>query len=75
MHLIRHFLDFAGKKRLPLASHILQWVYVSHNGFRFPFAHHATAEAQAADLYLLLWDAIEYGFQVLNSVALTFILV
>lgn len=50
------------------ATHVLQFVYVSYGGFRFPFAHFATKDAQAPELFDLLWDIIdklqEWGFEV-----------
>ena len=52
-----------------LASHVLQFVFLGNNGFRWPFAHFATKEAQAPELYLMFMDAVdklqEWGFQVI----------
>ena len=56
------------KSQVTLATHVLQWIYVSHSGFRFPFAHFATSEAQASELFCILWRALdkleEWGFKV-----------
>ncbi len=57
-----------GKENVKLANQVLQFVYLGFNGFRFPIAHWPTATANAADMYVNMWQAIqklfEYGFQV-----------
>lgn len=49
-------------------THVLQWVYITHGGFWFPFAHFATSEAQAPEFVVILWDIVDnlrlWGFQV-----------
>jgi len=66
--------DITGGK-LKLASHVLQFVYLSHGGFRFPIAHFATSECQAAELHLLFWEAVDnlldHGFEVINLVSMS----
>ena len=56
------------KVQITMATHILQWVYVGYGGFRFPFAHFATKEAQAPELFVILWKVVdklaEWGFKV-----------
>ena len=51
-----------------MASHILQLVYLTPGGFRFPVAHFATKDAQAPELIALLWRGVdllqERGFKV-----------
>ena len=50
----------------PLATHVLQFIFLGHTGFRFPFAFFPTKEASAASLYVNVWKAIsiieEWGF-------------
>ena len=49
-----------------LANHVLLMQFVGCGGFRFPFAHFATRQATAADLYIHFWKAVSmqeaYGF-------------
>ncbi len=51
-----------------LASHALQFEFLSFHGFVFPFAHFATTGVQAHHLILLFWEAVqhlmEYNFKV-----------
>ncbi|ELT87513.1 hypothetical protein CAPTEDRAFT_190460 [Capitella teleta] len=57
-----------GKSEVQLASHVLQILFVSHSGFRFPVAHYPTHEAQAPELFHVIWEAIDklddWGFNV-----------
>ena len=51
-----------------MANHVLQLVFHSFGGFRWPIAFFASATATAHQLYLIIWEAIdllgEYGFDV-----------
>ena len=55
-------------RRLNLASHVLQMVFLGDSNFRFPFAHFPTHEANASDIYVLFWEAVmnlqKWGFKV-----------
>ena len=46
---------------------MLQFVFLGNNGFRFPFAHFPTKEADPASLYTNFWKAVgwlrRFGFQ------------
>ncbi|ELU04967.1 hypothetical protein CAPTEDRAFT_184970 [Capitella teleta] len=56
------------KSEVQLASHVLQILFLSHSGFRFPVAHYPTHEAQAPELFHVIWEAIDklddWGFKV-----------
>ncbi|KAL3854195.1 hypothetical protein ACJMK2_013473 [Sinanodonta woodiana] len=49
-----------------LGNYALQMVFLELTGFRFPFAHFITRQAQASELYTLFWGAVDklsvYGF-------------
>lgn len=61
-----HFI-LSGKETIDVASHVLQFVFLGNNGFRFPFAHFPTKEADPASLYTNFWKAVgwlkRFGFQ------------
>ena len=63
MDIIRHQ---ASKK--VLATHALQFEFLGHSGFMFPFGHFASPGAQAYHLIDLFWKSVskllEYGFHV-----------
>jgi hypothetical protein len=52
---------------LQLASHVLQLVFLTPGGFRFPFCHFATREAQAPELFAIFWQAV-YWLQERNFI-------
>ena len=58
-----------GKKERVLATHVLQFLYIGLNGFRFPFACFPVTQTKAGNLHFLFWEAVKflnmYGFQVL----------
>ncbi len=58
---------FSGKSETQLASHVLQFLYVSDCGFRFPVAQFPSHDCTASDLFLLFWKGVgmmrEYGFK------------
>ena len=57
-----------GEENVEVATHVLQFVFLGNNGFRFPFAHFPTTEADPASLYTNFWKAVGWlrmvGFQV-----------
>ena len=48
--------------------HVLQFIYLGNNGFRFPFARYPTTEVDPSSLYTNFWKAVGWlrmiGFQV-----------
>ena len=63
-------LDLIMNKRNPmkLATHILQYMFVSYGGFRWPVAYYGTNNASGHQLYYTFWNLVkelfEYGFEV-----------
>ena len=58
---------FAGQGNdLELATHVLQFVFLSDGGFRFPIAQWPSAKCTPSDLYHLFWEGVlkmsEIGF-------------
>ena len=57
-----------GEETVDVATHVLQFVYLGNNGFRFPFAHYPTTEVDPGSLYTNFWKAVGWlrmiGFQV-----------
>ena len=51
-----------------MATHILQLIFLGDTGFRHPVAHFATRESVAAELYVIVWEAVaklrDKGFSV-----------
>ncbi|CAH3123779.1 unnamed protein product, partial [Porites lobata] len=49
-----------------LATHVLQFIFLSDNGFRFPIAQFPSASCTPSALYYLFWEGVikmqEYGF-------------
>ena len=60
-------INFQERKQLRFLTHILQFVFLGNNGFRFPIAHFPTKEAKPASLYTNFWKAVGwlrmFGFQ------------
>jgi hypothetical protein len=54
-----------------LATHILQFIFLGHTGFKWPVAYYPTTEAQAAELMIIVWKVINtletYGFEVIKK--------
>lgn len=46
------------KNELRLATHILQFLFLSYDGFRFPFSYFPTTGANVPELYITIWEAI-----------------
>ena len=57
-----------GKATKTLATHVLQFVFLTFGGFRFPFAHFPTVQIKPFELQYLFWQAVRclgmYGFTV-----------
>lgn len=72
LHLF-HFV-LSGKETIDVASHVLQFVFLGNNGFRFPFAHFPTKEADPASLYTNFWKAVGWlrglGFRQTSAVVM-----
>ena len=47
-----------GDSQPEMVTHVLQFVFLGNTGFRFPFAHWPTKEADAATLHDLFWKAV-----------------
>ena len=43
-----------------LATHVLQFVFLTFGGFRFPFAHFPTTQIKPFELQYLFWQAVKY---------------
>ena len=46
------------KNALRLATHILQFIFLSYDGFRFPFAYFPSTGANVPELYITIWESI-----------------
>ena len=46
------------KNELRVATHVLQFLFLSYDGFRFPFAYFPSTGANVSELYLTMWEAI-----------------
>ncbi|XP_078384405.1 uncharacterized protein LOC144666868 isoform X1 [Oculina patagonica] len=61
--------SLSGKTEEPeLATHVLQFIFVSDCGFRFPIAQFPSGDCTPSDLYFLFWEGVlkmlEIGFVV-----------
>ena len=66
--MFKTFTLFAGQVNdLELATHVLQFVFLSDGGFRFPIAQWPSANCTPSDLYHLFWEGVlkmsEIGFE------------
>jgi hypothetical protein len=56
------------ENEIKLATHVLQFMFLSYDGFRFPFAFFPSVGANAPELYVNVWEAIAkllgYEFQI-----------
>lgn len=52
-----------------LANYVMQFSFLSFDGFRFPFCHYPTNQATCTEINNLVWEAIDmlesYGFSVM----------
>ena len=57
---------FTGKTEPQLATHVLQFIFISDSGFRFPVAQFPSGECSPSDLYFNFWKGVrkmlEFGF-------------
>lgn len=53
-----NFFLFSGKTEPQLATHVLQFVFLSDSGFRFPIAQFPSAECTPSDLYFNFWRGV-----------------
>ena len=56
-----------GKQEEPeLATHVLQFVFLSDCGFRFPIAQYPSGDCTPSDLYFIFWEGVlkmlQFGF-------------
>ena len=47
-----------GNTETVLASHVLQFIFLSDSGFRFPVVQFPSHNCSACDLYTLFWDGV-----------------
>ncbi len=49
-----------------LATHVLQFVFLSDNAFQFPIAQHPSGDCTPSDLYFIFWEGVlkmlQFGF-------------
>ncbi|WAR17634.1 hypothetical protein MAR_032228, partial [Mya arenaria] len=50
----------AGGQERPLATHVIQFLYIGLNGFRFPFACFPVNQAKAGNLHFLFWESVKF---------------
>ena len=46
------------KNDVRIATHMMQFMFLSFDGFRFPFAYFPTTGANTPEIYLSVWDSI-----------------
>ena len=49
---------YIGKKEFTLASHVLQFLFVSDCGFRFPVAQFPSHDCTPSDLFFQFWKGV-----------------
>lgn len=49
---------YLGQSTVQLATHLLQFVFLSVGGFRFPLAHFPTKQCPPSILYLQFWEGV-----------------
>ena len=50
---------FLGNTEPSLATHVLQFIFISDCGFRFPIAQFPSGQCSPSDLYLQFWKGVE----------------
>ena len=60
MHLLVYFdtLYLERESGVQIASHLLQFQFLSDGGFRFPLAHFPTLECPPSVLYIQFWEGV-----------------
>ena len=60
------FIDDNDKEKPELATQVLQFIFLSDCGFRFPVAQFPSGTCTPSDLYFLFWEGVrkmkEFGF-------------
>ena len=55
-----------GNSSVEIATHLMQFIFLSDGGFRFPVAHFPTAQCPSSVLYLQFWEGVmqlkRFGF-------------
>ena len=46
------------KSDVRIATHVMQFIFLSYDGFRFPFAYYPSMGANASEIYLTVWESI-----------------
>lgn len=54
-----YYLLFSGNTEPSLATHVLQFIFISDCGFRFPVAQFPSGQCSPSDLYLQFWKGVE----------------
>jgi hypothetical protein len=49
---------YLGSQDIQIATHILQFIFLSDSGFRFPVAHFPTAQCPLSALYFQFWEGV-----------------
>lgn len=50
---------YSGHTEPSLATHVLQFIFISDCGFRFPIAQFPSGQCSPSDLYLQFWKGVE----------------
>ncbi|KAK3746723.1 hypothetical protein QZH41_018762, partial [Actinostola sp. cb2023] len=58
LHDDMHKLEGTGKTETELASHVLQIIFLSDSGFRFPVAQFPSHDCTPSDLYDIFWKGV-----------------
>lgn len=54
------FVTFSGQRKdAQLASHVLQYVFIGDNGFRFPLAQFPSASCTPSTLFFTFWEGVK----------------
>ena len=60
---------------LSLATYVIQFLFLSYDGFNFPIAYFSTTGANAPELYINVWEAILFpNYQHMISLLIMFAL-
>ena len=62
MILIFHIF-LIGKSEPELATQVLQFIYLSDCGFRFPIAQFPSGSCTPSDLYFIFWEGVRKMFE------------
>ncbi|RUA06956.1 MAG: hypothetical protein DSY43_00890 [Gammaproteobacteria bacterium] len=59
MILIASLLQLIEKNEPEIATQVLQFIYLSDCGFRFPIAQYPSGSCTQSDLYFLFWEGVK----------------